>query len=997
MRMPIEFETRANGAVPFWFWNGDQQEDEITRQLELAREGGFKGLTIHARRGNQTEYMSERWLALMRHACEEARRLALDIWLYDEEGFPSGTVGHRLQKDAPCYQQKLLCYAYMQAAQLGKVDDVLAVFDAATYESLPLGSCAGELAAGAAGIHGLAPEATGSGREVLVFWVAHLAKYVDTLKRETVERFMEMTHRPYYEALKDYFGKPITHIYTDDLNSYLDRGASLPWTEALPELFEERMGYSLVDRLPALVENVSGCESVRLDFRTLVLDRFLNEFVDPMYRWCDAHGVVFTGHLSGDEGSIEKSVQRFGSAMAFYAREHVPGIDDFLCAVSSGCYLDALRNAQGHCPVILFKQASSVANQLKGGACSCEVLTFLGWGASMSGQSAFLNYELTLGVNLMVHHAFSYATGSVAKRDCPPSYFFQQPYWPQYRRFHDAVARSTQLLTRGVYDADTLVIHPMSSCWIAMDGRCCSIGHPFETRTEATRPTPEALEESLAAVSHELLKLRVGFEYGDEWLLAEHGTVQDARLQVGAMAYRTVVLPEVSNLLESTIALLEAFQSAGGRLIALNPSADCRVDGERTERAVFGERLTAETVTTPEALGDCGLTPSLELRTGERHAPVICHTRVVGDVREHFVHNVSDRPQAVAWGGGLQAYDPVGDVGVLTPSPELVLPPFHAVHLLPELPEDVAVRPLAETLFAGAADCSCNPDPLRPATQGPSGVQEVETPSDAWLIVPDQPNLMLIDWCELPDGSVVYHTDCNAVGSAEICVVVDIPEPGRVTALVGETVTLETMRINGQPLPPPSRKHPSSQDLDVVDVVGLVRSGANRFTFQRLVGDVLFEPFYLMGEFGVALIETDHGMRPALASLKPAFGDLVESGLPFYWGGVHYETEIVGPCVAEWLDCGEVDGVVTLTVNGAEVGCRYMAPYRFWIADHLIDGPNRIELTLHNTAQNLYGPHRRDYGVALHPCPRRGAGNGDYFLARFGLRGAASLRARGHL
>ncbi|MBT7701764.1 MAG: hypothetical protein HN700_15865, partial [Verrucomicrobia bacterium] len=658
----IEFNTRANGAVPFWFWNGDQREEEISRQLELAAAGGLRGMTVHAREGNQTDYMSTRWLALMRHTCEEARRLGLEIWLYDEEGFPSGTVGHRLQKDDPFYQQKLLCYGYQRVAELDRIQDLVAVYDAVGFERLS--------------VEHVAPD-----QEVLAFWMTRLPRYVDTLKRETADRFIAMTHEVYFRELKEFFGNPITHLYTDDLNSYLDREASLPWTERLPQIFEARLGYSLLDHLPALIEALPGREEVRLDYRGLVLDLFLNEFVDPMYRWCDEHGVRFTGHLSGDEGDITKSVQRFGSAMAFYEHEHIPGIDDFLCSVSSGCYLDQLRNGQGHCPVILFKQASSVANQLKDGACSCEVLTFLGWGASMWGQSAFLNYELALGVNLMVHHAFSYATGGVAKRDCPPSYFFQQPYWPQYKRFHDAIARSTQLLTRGTYDASALVIHPMSACWTAMDGRSCSIGHPFETGTEETLPDPRALEESLAAVSHELLKLQVGFEYGDEWLLAKHGAVKDAGLQMGAMRYTTVIIPETCNLLETTVALLEAFQAAGGRIIALNPARDCRVDGVVPPQAVFGDvraagelslcsplspgaRLSPEAIATPMALRECGLTPTIELQLEEAGAPVISHTRVVGGRKEHYICNMSDRPQRVGWGGEWHVYDPAGDVGI---------------------------------------------------------------------------------------------------------------------------------------------------------------------------------------------------------------------------------------------------------------------------------------------------------------------------------------------
>lgn len=75
-------DTQANGAVPFWFWNGDQQESKVTRQLEWAAENGLRGMAIQARRGNRTEYMSKPWIDLVRHSCEEAIRLGLEIWLH---------------------------------------------------------------------------------------------------------------------------------------------------------------------------------------------------------------------------------------------------------------------------------------------------------------------------------------------------------------------------------------------------------------------------------------------------------------------------------------------------------------------------------------------------------------------------------------------------------------------------------------------------------------------------------------------------------------------------------------------------------------------------------------------------------------------------------------------------------------------------------------------------------------------------------------------------
>lgn len=954
----IKFDTAANGAVPFWFWNGNQQEAEISRQLQLASEAGLRGMVIHARRGNRTEYLSERWLALVAHACKEARRLGLEIWLYDEEGFPSGTVGNRLQRDNPYYQQKHLRFGYMTCAEALSEHGLVAAFDAAALERVD-------------------PCEMRPDQPVLVFLLRRTARYVDTLKRETAERFIRMTHEPYFAALQPFFGNPITCVYTDDLNSNLDRGPSLAYTERLPQIFEARMGYPFLENLPKLVENVPDCERVRLDYRRVVMDLFLNEFVEPMHEWAEQHGVLFTGHLSGDEGEIEKAAHAFGAAMPFYEHEHIPGIDDFLCSSPDGAYLDHLRNPQNHSLTILVKQASSVGNQLKAGRCGCECLTFLGWGASVRGQSALLNVELALGVNLFTHHDFSYATGGVAKDDCPPSYFFQQPYWASYRHVLDATAHSAQLLQRGRYDADLLVLHPISSCWAVMDGDQLSIREPFEVRTPSMWPRARAFEESLAAISHELLKMQVGFEYGDEWLLEKHGRMDGSGLMVGTMTYQAVLIPMVCNLQQSTVRLLEAFQAAGGRLLAIDPDPNCMVDGDLPGRRVFGERLQPETLGSVEALQSCGLTPSIELITARRDAFVV-HSRVLRGGKEHYVLNASTQPQVVSWRGDFMVYDPATTCCVEEDAAPWCLPPQQGLHLLSEQPEGVPAVPKAETLFAAEVA---------------GGYRAI--PAASWRVITDQPNLMLIDWCKRASGAFAFHKRKAAEEACEALrtIDVDIPDPSRVKALVCEPHAAGGITLNGKALAEPTGSHPASQDLICHDVSGLLVAGKNTLSLPGQSAGNLFEPFYLAGNVGVGLEATENGMMPVFQDANPGLGNLVTRGYPFYWGRVVYTACVMltGGASFSRLDCGEVDGVLKVKVNGSDAGVRYAPPYRFFIADKLTPGENRLELELSNTAQNLFGPHRHLLRDATDACDRYGTGDGSYYLARFGISGPVVL------
>jgi hypothetical protein len=125
--------------------------------------------------------------------------------------------------------------------------------------------------------------------EILVFSKVFITDYIDALNHDALEEFLNMTHRVYQQKLGEFFGDPITAVYTDDLNHLLIYGDNIPflsYTEALEDTFRKLCGYSIMDNLPALVENLPGCEKVRIDYRHTVLRMFLDNYVKPMHHWC---------------------------------------------------------------------------------------------------------------------------------------------------------------------------------------------------------------------------------------------------------------------------------------------------------------------------------------------------------------------------------------------------------------------------------------------------------------------------------------------------------------------------------------------------------------------------------------------------------------------------------------------------------------------------------------------------------------------------------------
>ena len=60
---------------------------------------GLGGFFMHARGGLKTPYMSNEWMECVSVCCDEAEKLHMDAWGYDENGWPSGFAGGKLLED----------------------------------------------------------------------------------------------------------------------------------------------------------------------------------------------------------------------------------------------------------------------------------------------------------------------------------------------------------------------------------------------------------------------------------------------------------------------------------------------------------------------------------------------------------------------------------------------------------------------------------------------------------------------------------------------------------------------------------------------------------------------------------------------------------------------------------------------------------------------------------------------------------------------------------
>ena len=87
------------GSIPFWSWNDKLEPEELRRQIRNMHDMEMRGFFMHARGGLETEYLSEDWYDCVKACIDEAKKLDMEAWAYDENGWPSGFAGGILLED----------------------------------------------------------------------------------------------------------------------------------------------------------------------------------------------------------------------------------------------------------------------------------------------------------------------------------------------------------------------------------------------------------------------------------------------------------------------------------------------------------------------------------------------------------------------------------------------------------------------------------------------------------------------------------------------------------------------------------------------------------------------------------------------------------------------------------------------------------------------------------------------------------------------------------
>ena len=955
-------------SAPLWVWNDRMTKDEIREGLAGFKARGIGGVFVHPRPGLITPYLSDEWFSLWQYAVETGKSLGLRVWIYDENSYPSGFAGGHVPAALPDAARSGLRMTRYAAAPksfarppLVVLRQTLAGFEDVTASFKP-------------GLRDPAPYyAFEVVRQEPSPWYGGFT-YVDLMRRDVTEKFLDVTLNAYKRAVGEDFGGTVPGVFEDEAEIGPPGGGdTVNFTPALFQAFQTSWGYDLRPHLVSLFDEVGDWKRVRHNYYSTLLDLFVENWAKPYYAACADNNLQFTGHYWDHEWPNPRNSP---DNMAMSAYAHMPGIDILMNDWSTGPHAQFGNDRS-------VREIRSAANQRGRRRTLSETYGAGGWDMTFFDQKRIGDWEFALGVNFLNQHLSYVTIKGARKRDHPLSFSYHEPWWKDYNVLADYFGRLSVALSAGQQVNRVLVLEPTTSAWMH-----------YSPAGESARM--KALGEDFQEFVRLLERHQVEYDLASEKTLEEFGAVRNLSFAVGERAYDLVVLPPgFENINDSTLVLLRDYLMRGGKVVAW-PAPPDYVDGKVTNdvrvlAASYGDRWL------PPGPGGgfdrvrAFAPPRLVFSDPSEHEWLHHQRREFDGGELVFLANTSPvQPAEGALsleGGSVEAWDPF--TGGVRPYPftrqrgavmaRFSLPPGGSLLLC--VPTRRSRPAVAETWAAEDV-----------AAAAPTAVERVS------------PNVLTIDYCDLVlggrtekdlyfydaqrktfqahgldrnpwDSAVQYKTNildrdkfrpdsgfeavfwftalkADALDFASLQAVVERPD-------------LFGVAINGHAVKPLPGEWWLDRAFGVYPIGPHVVAGRNRITVRALPFTIQseLEPVYVLGDFRLLSAPRGFELRPPAPM---ALGPWPAQGLPLYGQSVRYRKTFdlpgaPGPGQRFFVRLGAWRGAAAeVLVGGKPAGVIAFAPYELDITGALGAGTNEVSVVVTGTLKNTLGPFHND-------------------------------------
>ena len=114
--------SKEYGSAPLFVWNKVVTPERIDEAMADLKDKGFGGVFVHPRPGMVTQYLDDNWFSLFRHTMEKGRELDMNVWIYDENSYPSGFAGGHVNEAMPESYDEGVALKYLRAASSAACD-----------------------------------------------------------------------------------------------------------------------------------------------------------------------------------------------------------------------------------------------------------------------------------------------------------------------------------------------------------------------------------------------------------------------------------------------------------------------------------------------------------------------------------------------------------------------------------------------------------------------------------------------------------------------------------------------------------------------------------------------------------------------------------------------------------------------------------------------------------------------------------------------------------
>lgn len=512
------------GPAYFWVWNGELDKKTIKAQLEEMAEGGvkivcivpepeqFRPLTMKTL---LKDYLTPEYWDFFYFAVEEAKKLNMLFWFYDEGGWPSGGACGKVVEKHPHLIETVVAREEITIDESHFNEDTVAFFDGKTEIKNPQ----------------IGQKATRFFKKK-IYCTEQYPLYPSLLEKEAVDTFINLTHEGLYKACDKMLGKNIIATFTDEPDV-----KHWPWPLNIREDFKKVKGYDLYDYLPAICTVYGNSDlsedSVRavIDYCDYCSERFVENYFDRIRKWCEKHRILSVGHVSGDDITNGSAIYGYWHILRVLRAFDIPGIDVIWRQIfphermKSSEKGSPYKSVNGSYANHYFpRYASSAAHQKGLRFALTETAGVYGSGFTFTQNHWVLGYQFVRGINIISEFGFSYARNGFLMASERPTWTDKMPGYILLKAFNDIIARESYLCSIGTPCVKNALYLPIKDIWASV-----------QTREKAV-----AIHDRTAYI---LERKQVCFDVFDDDVLMQ-GEIRQGYLHFGGADYKCLIIPE---------------------------------------------------------------------------------------------------------------------------------------------------------------------------------------------------------------------------------------------------------------------------------------------------------------------------------------------------------------------------------------------------------------------------------------------------------------------